>query len=165
MEDASRMLEWMHDSQTIEFLQTSFKEKTIEDCLRFISNANNNPQNYHMAVIDNQGRYAGTVSLKDIDCQMSTAEFAIAIHSDVQGIGLAKEAMKEMLDIGVNEKNLKRIYWCVNPKNTRALRFYTKNGYCITQDIPNKYLREYNSHPEYIWFAFPSYSHNERKKA
>ena len=35
--DAPLMLEWMHDRSVVAHLGANFAEKTIDDCLRFIS--------------------------------------------------------------------------------------------------------------------------------
>ena len=41
----------------------------------------------------------------------------------------ARFAMESIIRKGFSELRLDKIYWCVSPENTRALRFYDKNGY------------------------------------
>lgn len=125
--DAALMLEWMHDPSVVENLQADFASKTIGDCERFIRDAADESHDLHLAITDETDTYMGTVSLKHItdDC----AEFAITIRRDAMGKGLSKYGMAEMIRIGLEERNLRRIYWCVNPVNRRAVRFYDKNGY------------------------------------
>lgn len=127
--DAPIMLEWMHDDSVVKDLQTDFASKSIEDCLKFIQNSWTDGNNIHMAITENEDNdeYLGTVSLKNI--HDNTAEFAITIRSVAMGKGVAKLAMNEIIDKGFKEYNLESIYWCVSPNNTRALRFYDKNGY------------------------------------
>ena len=69
----------------------------------------------------------GTVSLKNIE--NGTAEFAITVRKGAMGKGVSKYAMSEIIRIGLEELNLKSVYWCVSPENKRAVKFYDKNGY------------------------------------
>lgn len=151
-EDAPLMLEWMHDPEVVKDLQTNFGSKTIEDCERFIRAAEEPGEDLHLAIASEpEDEYLGTVSLKHIRNQ--EAEFAITIRKKAMGKGISKEAMKQILDYGLNELGLKRIYWCVSPKNARAVRFYEKNGYqrISVPDEMEGYTKEQVR--EYIWFA------------
>ena len=137
--DAELMFEWMHDSSVVEHLQTDFESKTIEDCKAFIKDANNdNTTHLHMAIINDQDEYMGTVSLKNIT--KNDAEFAITIRKVAMGQGYSRYAMKEIIRIGFEELKLNRIYWCVNPNNKRAIRFYDKGGYMRTDIKNDKYI-------------------------
>lgn len=125
--DADRMLEWMHDDNVVEFMQADFKNKTIDDCENFIRTAQNDFCNCHMAIVNDNDEYMGTVSLKNI--QNDNAEFAITICRDAMGKGYSKFGMNEIIRYGFEELDLVNIYWCVSPKNKRAIKFYDKNGY------------------------------------
>ena len=146
------MLEWMHDPAVVENLQTNFREKTIEDCLRFIDAAQDTGQNLHLAIADDDGTYMGTVSLKHITGEQ--AEFAVTVRAAAMGRGFSRFAMASILRIGREELGLRRIYWCVSPENRRAVRFYDKNGYAQTE--PEK-LTITGYTPEqirsYIWYS------------
>lgn len=125
--DADRMLEWMHDDNVVEFMQADFKNKTIDDCENFIRTAKNDICNCHMAIVNDNDEYMGTVSLKNI--QNDNAEFAITICRDAMGMGYSKFGMHEIIRYGFEELDLANIYWCVSPENKRAIKFYDKNGY------------------------------------
>ena len=127
--DAPRMLQWMHDPDAVAHLQGRFLEKTLQDCLNFIEDSQNSDNQLHLAVVNEEDTYLGTVSLKHIDRQQKDAEFAIAIHPDAMGTGCAREAMARILQLGLTEQGLNRIFWCVSPENRRAVRFYEKSGY------------------------------------
>lgn len=127
MRDAPLMLEWMHDEGVVENLNTDFASKSLCDCEAFIKDSVNDIGNIHLAIVNDADEYMGTVSLKHI--QDNTAEFGIAIRTVAMGKGYSKEAMKEILKLAFNERKLGSVYWCVDPKNQRALRFYDKNGY------------------------------------
>ena len=126
--DAPLMLEWMHDPSVVEGLHADFASKTLEDCERFIVDAQSSEADRHFAIVnDAEDVYLGTVSLKHI--ASGAAEFAIVVRTTAMGRGIAAEAMRSILDYGINELELRKIYWCVSPKNGRAVRFYDKNGY------------------------------------
>ena len=74
--------------------------------------------------------YMGTVSLKHIN--NVNAEFAISIRRTAMGKGYARYAMMSILKMAGNDYGLNYVYWCVNPDNKRAIRFYEKNGYART---------------------------------
>lgn len=125
--DARPMLEWMHDPSVTAYLQNNFAEKTLADCRRFIEESRTDSCNVHMAVADEDDTYMGTVSLKHIEGGM--AEFAIAMRTCAMGKGFSQYGMAEILKFGLENLCLDCIYWCVNPANKRAVRFYDKSGY------------------------------------
>lgn len=125
--DAGLMLEWMHDPLVTAYLQNHFADKTLADCRQFIADSKIDSRNVHMAVADEEDTYMGTVSLKHIEGGM--AEFAIAMRSCAHGKGFSQYGMAEILRYGLENLGLDFIYWCVNPANRRAVRFYDKNGY------------------------------------
>lgn len=132
LKDASFMLEWMHDSDVIKNLRNDFSSKTILDCELFI--LNQAKDSIHLAIVNENDEYMGTVSLKHII--KDSAEFGITVRKSAMGNGYSKFAMLEMIKRGF-EMGLNTIYWCVDPLNFRAIRFYEKLGY---QRIPFEHL-------------------------
>ena len=152
--DAELMLEWMHDDDVIANLGTNFKEKQIEDCLRFIESSVNEEKDLHRAIVDENDEYMGTVSLKHIDKVNKTAEFAITIRSIAMGKGYSKYGMNEILRLGKDEVGLKEIFWCVSEKNIRAVRFYDKNGYSRVTNVPDNIKGCYTleQQKDFLWY-------------
>lgn len=148
LNDAPLMLEWMHDADLTKYLRIDFSKKTLEECISFIENASDG----HFAIADNSDEYLGTVSLKNI--QNGSAEFAIVIRRKVFGTGIAKDAMVEIIDYGFNNLGLKRIYWCVNPANMRALHFYEKQNYnrASAETIPKTLGYSKSEIETYVWY-------------
>lgn len=149
--DASFMLEWMHDESVVQDMKTNFREKTIQDCEAFIQNSRDNTSDLHLAVVDDNDTYMGTVSLKHI--KDGTAEFAITVRSCAMGKGYSNYAMKEIINKGFIDLGLDSIYWCVNPDNKRAVRFYDKNGYNRISHTQLE-IRWYSTEEiqNYIWY-------------
>ncbi len=167
-EDAPLMLEWMHDETVVGNLKKDFKTMTLDDCVRFIemsriasglikSNIGVNIGGaVHLAIAGEGDKYMGTVSLKEIDRHLGNAEFGITLRSEAIGKGFAAYAMKEMLRLATGDLGLKLIYWCVEPDNERAIRFYDKNGYerASINDLDIKVEYSEKEKQKYIWYAY-----------
>ena len=150
-EDAPLMLEWMHDDSVVHDLKADFSKKTLEDCIAFIQAAENNPTDLHLAIADENDEYMGTVSLKHI-CN-DTAEFGITIRKCAMGKGMAGFAMKEILQTGFAQYHLQQVYWCVDPNNKRAVRFYEKNGYQKITAPENASAYTEEEKQRYLWYS------------
>lgn len=130
LKDAPRMLEWMHDEVVLKGLQPEkFRTKTLQDCERFIKSSADQSTNCHMAIVDDQDQYLGTVSLKAIDLEYKDAEFSIVLRSDAQGQGYAIQAMRDIIRIGFERYGLEEIYWNVLKNNTAAIRLYERGSF------------------------------------
>ncbi len=165
--DAPLMLEWMHDEDVVKDLKKDFRSMTLSDCERFIEMSRiasgliksnigvNIGGSVHLAIAGENDKYMGTVSLKEIDRNSGNAEFGITLRSEAMGQGYALYAMQEIIKLGLNAMNLKTIYWCVDPENARAVRFYDKNGYerVSYKDIDAKLNYTEKEKLKYIWYA------------
>lgn len=151
MKDAELMLAWMHDKSVVEKLQTDFENKSLEDCRTFIANSQDN-NNIHLAIVDEQDTYMGTVSLKHI--AGDTAEFAIAVRKEAMGKGYSIWAMKEIIRIAFEKYGVNAVYWCVAKDNLRALRFYDKNKFPRVDKGEVKIAGGYEQEQinSYIWY-------------
>lgn len=154
IKDAPFMLEWMHDDSVVHFMGANFAEKTIEDCQNFIRYSEDAKDDLHMAIVNDGDEYMGTVSLKHIDKELAMAEFAITVRKCAMGQGYSAFGMKEIIRIGLEELNLKRVIWCVSKCNERAVRFYDKNGYKRVTDIPQVYMDMYTDEQkeDFLWY-------------
>lgn len=152
IKDAPLMLEWMHDSNVTAFLNAKFAEKTLEDAKAFIMSGIDD-ENINLAIVSDSDEYMGTVSLKHIDRENMSAEFAISIRSAAMRHGYAWFGMKAIIEKGFSELGLESIYWCVNRDNTRAVRFYDKHNFHEAVDILPSVKARYNDHRNYKWYS------------
>lgn len=154
LEDANRMLEWMHNDDIVRNLGKNFKSYTLQDCKAFICQSQADNSNLHLAITDDTDNYMGTVSLKHVVDH--TAEFAIVLHPNAIGLGYARFAIHKILSLGFNKLNLKEVYWNVLKSNIRAIKCYDKNGY--NRFVPDtiQYLTRggYNtsSQDQFYWY-------------
>lgn len=127
LKDAPFMLEWMHNENVTANLQADFASKTLQDAEQFIVQSQDDKKNLNLAIVSDIDEYMGTVSLKHINDK--SAEFAITVRRSAMGKGYAKYGMEAILKMAISKYGLKYVYWCVNPDNYRAVRFYEKNNY------------------------------------
>lgn len=150
--DAPLMLEWMHNKEVVKWMQADFQNKTLDDCKAFICQSNQSEADLHMAIVDENDEYMGTVSLKNIEQDREYAEFAITIRECAMGRGFAQYGMREIIRIGLKELGIKKIIWCVSKDNIRANKFYNKMRYSILEDIPAPMKENYMNWNYMNWF-------------
>lgn len=126
--DAPFMLEWMHDEKINCNFQYPFREMTMEKIEAFIENSYDDV-NKHFAIVNEQDEYLGTVSLKNISEQNSSAEYAVVMRQKAQGTGVAMKATKEVIRYAFEELKLHKVYLNVLEINEKAKRFYLKSGF------------------------------------
>lgn len=138
--DAENMLEWMHDPDSQKGFQKDMMSITLEEARRFCREAklSNNPkkgQDIHWAIVDETDEYLGTISLKNINSEYHSAEFAISVRKKVRGQNVAMEAMRLLLRRGFKEMGLHRIYMTVLADNMAAIKFYEKCGFTYEGEL------------------------------
>lgn len=136
IEDAPYMLEWMQEPSIACFFRFDAANMTEDKCRKFIEDSNQYTSTKHYAIADEQEEYLGTISLKDIDYEKKSAEYAISIRKKAHGTGVAMEATKEILKIAFSELGLVEVFLNVLTDNIKANRFYEKAGfeYQYTED-------------------------------
>lgn len=155
LKDAPFMLEWMHDDTVVHDMQANFLEKTLSDCEKFIIQSLGCSKNMHLAIVDDEDVYMGTVSLKNIDLNNSMAEFAITVRKSAMGKGYAQYGTKEIIKIAFNKIKIKKVYWYVSKNNKRAIKFYEKIGATKIKEINDTILQTDSSidSTEFNWYC------------
>ena len=102
--DAELMLEWMHDAEIIKGFQKDLMHMTLDDATAFCKSASSCMEikegaSLHYAVADEEtDEYLGTISLKHLDLDNRSAEYAITLRRKALGSGAASEATNLLLD-------------------------------------------------------------------
>lgn len=153
--DAKLMIEWMHDNSITENLLSNFSQKSIDDCISFIRKSLIDEENINLAIVDENDIYMGTVSLKHINNDTKTAEFAIIVRRAAMGRGYSIFGMKKIFELAKEELKLETIYWCVLKSNLRAIRFYNKYDFKLYPNMPSYYVQFYPESilRDLIWYA------------
>ena len=153
LKDAPFMLEWMHDENVVEKLRGKFKEKTLADAESFIIASINMEEDIHLAIVSDEDEYMGTVSLKNIERDSNSAEFAITVRRSAMGRGYSWYGMEEIIQRGFEIYGLDSIDWCVSRENERAVRFYDKHNFHEAVDIPDDILKRYEGMDNLKWYS------------
>lgn len=125
-EDEKGMLEWMTDPEISQLMNYAKNGVTKEKVEEFIKKAQSTEKNMHLAIVDENDQYMGTVSLKGIDYQNQNAEFAIATRKCARGKGVSDFALEHILEIAFTKLKLHKVYLYVRSDNTRAIKFYER---------------------------------------
>ena len=150
--DAESMLEWMHDPAVSQFFRAPFAQMTMEDARSFIRGGGQNASNHHYAICDDEDAYQGTISLKDIDVENGTAEYAIVLRRQAQGKGYASFATREILRIAFEELGLHKVYLNVWKENAHAVGFYEHMGFRREGDAREQIVL-HGRHCDLLWYG------------
>ena len=153
IKDAKYMLEWMHDERVTKNMYTNFAAMKLDNAKNFIRNSANDKNNIHFAIASDEDEYMGTVSLKHIDYEDKSAEFAITIRYKAMRGGYSWFGMDETLKYAFYSLNLENVYWCVSNENERALAFYKKHGFTVVDYVASNILDRYDSGVDLVWFS------------
>lgn len=130
--DIPGMLEWMHDSEVNRFFRFDADNMTTEKAEEFIDKAledASQKRSFHFAIVDDNDEYMGTISLKDIDWDAKTGEYAISLRRSAQGKGIGSMATKQLLEFAFSEIELNRVFLNVLEDNNNAIKLYEKAGF------------------------------------
>lgn len=153
LKDAYGMYQWMHDENITSNLRTDFSSMTIQDCENFILHTQDMTNNVYYAIVSDEDEYMGTVSLKHIDLETLSAEFAITVRKEAMGRGYSWFGMESIIEKAFNEFHLESVYWCVSKQNTRAVRFYDKHNFHEAVDISDAILARYSGVENLKWYS------------
>lgn len=130
--DAEGILEWMQNPDIQKSFRFSVHDKSYDDVICFINAAQTMPidgKSIHLAITDDNDEYLGTISLKDVDLQCMSAEYAISLRECAQGKGIAAWATKKLLQMAFEDFHFQRVYLNVLSDNEKAIRLYEKCGF------------------------------------
>lgn len=133
--DAAGMLEWMTDPAIARFFRFDAASMTLDRCKAFIAGAGEQADCRHFAIVGDDDKYLGTISLKEI--RNGSAEYAISTRACAHGTGAALAATRQILAVAFVELGLDRVYLNVLADNGRANAFYRKAGFRFTHQEEN----------------------------
>ncbi len=156
-EDAEYMLEWMHDPDIQKGFKRNFLDATIDDAKRFIREAKIPKQlvsgkELHYAIVNDDDIYLGTISLKKLDLDNFSAEYAITTRRDAHGRGVASRATKLILQKAFLELGLHRVYLNVYADNADAIRLYKRCGFKYEGEFRD-HIKRGNEYVNWKWFG------------
>lgn len=165
--DAPFMLEWMHDPDIQKNFKRNMLKATMEDVLYFIKESEiTEPlrmgQSIHFAITNVDDVYLGTVSLKCIDIENGTAEYAIVTRKAFRGMGVAHEATELILKKAFTEFGLHRVYLSVYSNNADAIKLYEGSGFRYEGEFREHFLIN-GEYVNWKWYGVLREEFNEIK--
>lgn len=160
--DIPFILEWTKDPAVNCFFRFDPEKITSQTIEQFIIAAHTTKQDIHLACVDDNDEYLGTISLKNIDRAAKTAEYATSFRAKAQGIGAAQYATDQILAIAFGDMALERIYLNVLEYNARARRFYEKNGF-VYEGLFRSHLCVQGKRVGLCWYGLLKGEYDARK--
>ncbi|NQX47274.1 GNAT family N-acetyltransferase [Paenibacillus tritici] len=160
--DAAFILEWMRDPSVNIFFRMNPNTANINSIHSFIEKSNKDKVNKHLAIVDESDEYLGTVSLKNIDVEAGTGEYAIVLRSSSQGIGAGRFGTESILSIGFKELKLNRIYLNVLSENHNAIGFYDRIGFVFEGEFIN-HIKVNGNLKNLKWYRMMRCEYDNRK--
>ena len=162
--DAPLILEWLKDKEVTRFFRFDTENATIDSVQAFINDSRSNSENIHFAISDTKDdEYLGTVSLKNIDKNAKTAEYAISLRKKAHGKRYGYEATIKILDYAFSQLDLERVYLNVLSDNEKAIRLYEKLGFIYEGEFLNHIVVR-NELKSLKWFRLTKYEYEQRIK-
>ena len=130
---------------------------SLED-IKFFCTTSKIPQsvkhgdNLHFAIVDEKDEYLGTVSLKSIDLDNMTAEYAIAVRKKARGRGVATAATFDVLKKAFSDYGLNRVYLNVFSDNEPAIKLYERCGFKFEGEF-REHLRKGDKFLNWKWYG------------
>ena len=131
-EDLVRLNSWRNSQDLISQLGTNFRYISYEIDERWFENyLTNRDKNIRLSIIVN-GNYVGNVNLTQIDLLNRSAEFSIMIGDfEYRGKGVGRKASELMIEYGLKELGLQRIWLTCLEDNIVAQNLYGKLGFKV----------------------------------
>ncbi len=157
--DAILMLEWMHNPVIQKSFKKNMLDANLEDTIKFCISSKvptlgeiKSGDSIHMAIVDENDEYLGTVSLKDINWDNMTAEYAITTREKVHGKGVAFKATGLILRKAFKEYGLHRVYLNVFSDNEAAIRLYERAGFRYEGEF-REHIKMGEEYKDWKWYG------------
>jgi len=162
--DAPLILEWLKDRDVTRFFRFNTENATIDSVQKFINDSHNNKDSIHLAIVASKDdEYLGTVSLKEIDRDAKTAEYAISLRKKAQGKGYGHEATIKILDYAFTRLDLERVYLNVLSDNEKAIKLYKQIGFVYEGEFLN-HIMVRGELKSLKWFRLTKSEYEQRVK-
>lgn len=165
--DAPLMLEWMHDPEIQKWFRRNMLDTSLSDVRNFcvdskIPKSISRGDNLHFAIVNNTDEYLGTISLKSIDLDSKSAEYAIATRKKAHGKGVAYAATGLILKKAFCEYGLHRVYLNVFADNKSAIKLYKRCGFSFEGEF-REHLNIRGKYMSLEWYGMLENEYNESR--
>lgn len=128
-DDSLILFRWINDPVLVTF-NSNYSPVHYVNHSEWIEKILKNKQMTIFAIRLNDGTLIGTCQLHSINNLNGTAELQIRIGEiEFQSKGYGSEAIKQLIEYGFNNLNLRKVYLHVFSDNNRAIKAYKKCGF------------------------------------
>ncbi len=131
-EDATpEYVNWMNDSQVVQFLESRFKKYVLSDIQKYISSFENDADNVFLAIIVKESeKHIGNIKIGPINREHNFADVGIMIGNKTQwGKGYGTEAVKIATHYAFEKLRLHKLMAGCYADNRGSSRTFLKAGY------------------------------------
>lgn len=124
-------VEWLNNPQINQFLETRWKEQTMESILRFVREQRENDHSFLFAIkTKSDGKHIGNIKIGPINCYHRHADISYFIGDiNFWSRGIATEAIHLICQFAFEELGLHRIEAGTYAEATGSWKALEKNGF------------------------------------
>ncbi len=152
MSDCDQLLQLRSDEQVNKYLDRP-KSTTIEECIAFVHKIDDQLKtgcSYWVISLKADKVLIGTVCLWNFDTEKETADLGYELSPAHQGKGIMLEAVKSIVDFGLNVLGLKMILALTHPENESSRKLLKRAGF--EEDLNYDYVSEDDAGEETVYF-------------
>jgi len=142
-EDVSeKYVSWLNDPDVNKYLEVRQSEQTIESCIKFIQNCNDDPCSNLFGIFEKEnGEHIGNAKIGFINKHYQRGQISLFIGEKIfWGKGYSTEVVKALTEHGFNRLGLHRLEAGCYEDNLASLRVFLKNGYAVEGFFRNHFL-------------------------
>jgi [ribosomal protein S5]-alanine N-acetyltransferase len=125
-----RYLAWMHDAETMRYLEARLAEHSLESLRRYIDTCNAGADQLLLGIFTPDGGHIGNIKLGPIDLYHEHAAIGLLIgERDMWGKGYATEAIAALTAHAFREIGLQKLYAGCYASNVGSARAFLKAGW------------------------------------
>lgn len=124
-------LDWMNDSEVVQYLESRWISYTLEDLREYVKNVKKSDREFLLGVFDKKSsEHIGNVKIGDINWIHRFGSIGIVIgKKDYWGKGIGTEAIRLATKYAFSELNLNKLIAGVYENNIGSQKIFEKNGY------------------------------------
>lgn len=125
-----RYLSWLNDYEVMKYTESRFFPHTLDSIKNYIKSANNN-NNITFAIIDSKTeKHIGNIKIGNINWIHRYADIGLIIgEKEYWGKGIAKEAIKIVINYSFYILNIRKIIAGIYSENIGSIKAFERNGF------------------------------------
>jgi ribosomal-protein-alanine N-acetyltransferase len=152
LSDCEQLLQLRSDEQVNKYLDRP-KSTTIQECIEFVHKIDEQLKagcSYWVVSLKTDKVLIGTICLWNFNTEKETADLGYELSPAHHGKGIMLEAVKSVIDFGLNVLGLKVILALTHPENEASRKLLKRAGF--EEDLNYKYVSKDDAGEEAVYF-------------